>query len=188
MSLNKSLNQCFFLFAIYCFSSVPAYADNHGGTFGLHFYNGKETGNSDPMQRYTLTWSFDKKWLESDNGYLTGRWELSHTRWELYLQEDNTGWALNPVFRYVIPANRFTDVKNVYYFFDAGIGVIKLDHRGFEQRDLGSKWLFEDKLAAGIGFGKHYELALSWVHYSNANLAGVNDGASMFAVNYALTF
>ncbi|WDE11869.1 acyloxyacyl hydrolase [Thalassomonas haliotis] len=182
MTANKFLSRYFLIFATYCFSCIYAYADNHGGTFGLHFSNGKETGNSDIMQRYTLTWSFNKKWLESNRGYLTGRWEFSHTRWQLYLQEDNTGWALNPVFRYVLPA------KNVYYFFDAGIGVIKLAHRGFEQRDLGSEWLFEDKLSAGVGFGERFELALSWVHYSNANLASVNDGASMFAVNYALTF
>ena len=174
--------------ALIGFGSGHSYANNHGGTFGIHFSDGKETGNSDEMQRYSLIWSFEKKWLENNCGYLTGRWELSHTRWQLWLQEDNTGWALNPVFRYVIPAKHFLPTKNLYYFVDAGIGVIKLAHRDFEQRDLGSKWLFEDKLALGLGIGKYYEIALSWVHYSNANLAGTNDGASMFAVNYTLTF
>lgn len=115
-------------------------ASNHGGTLGIHFSDGKETANSDVMQRYSLLWSFDTRWQESDFGYLTERWELSHTRWQLWLQGKNTGWTLNPVFRYVIPARSFTAAKNLYYFFDASIGVVKLDHRGFEKRDLGSKW------------------------------------------------
>ncbi|WP_281559085.1 acyloxyacyl hydrolase [Thalassomonas sp. RHCl1] len=188
MIFNKSLILCLVVCVTYCLHCVSAYADNHGGTFGLRFADGRETGNDDVMQRYSLSWSFDKKWLESDLGYLSGRWELSHTRWQLWLQDKNTGWTVNPVFRYVLPARSFIPAKNFYYFFDAGIGVIKLDHRGFEKRDLGSKWLFEDKLAMGFGIGKHYEIAISWVHYSNANLASNNDGASMLAINYALSF
>ncbi|WDE05421.1 acyloxyacyl hydrolase [Thalassomonas viridans] len=182
MLFNKPLIQLFLIITLYNINYGSAFADNHGGTFGIHFSDGKETKNSDVMQRYSLLWSFDKKWLESRWGYLTGRWELSYIHWELWKQSDNTGWAINPVFRYVLPA------KDYYYFFDLGVGVIKLAHRGFEKRDLGSEWLFEDKVAAGVGFGKHFELALSWVHYSNADLASANDGVSMLGINYTLAF
>jgi len=178
----KSSTNIFFLLIFYFIGCTSANAGEHGGTFGFHFSDGKETGNSDVMQRYSLLWSFDNKWLESRWGYLTGRWEFSYIHWELWLQGQNTGWAVNPVFRYVLPE------KGYYYFFDAGIGVTKLAHSGFEKRDLGSQWLFEDKIAAGVGFGKHFELALSWVHYSNANLASANDGVSMLGVNYTLAF
>ena len=129
--------------------------------------------------RHAVFWTFEDKWLAKKNRYLTWQLELASSYWNNEYFSDIDAVSLTPVFHYV------WSQKNYSIFAGGGIGITKLSGDRLSSRQLGSEWLFEDKLVIGAEIFDHHRLAMSFNHYSNANLAPENDGLSIWYINYS---
>ncbi|HEX6734477.1 MAG TPA: acyloxyacyl hydrolase [Azonexus sp.] len=73
-------------------------------------------------------------------------------------------------------------------FFEAGLGAVYVSNtRWRDDHDLGSHWLFTERLGIGYDFG-HYDLGLYLGHMSNGGLNKDNDGAESVGIRFAYTF
>lgn len=73
-------------------------------------------------------------------------------------------------------------------FFEAGIGVVYVSNTHWRSNhDLGSHWLFGQRLGIGYDFG-NYDLSLNVGHMSNGDLNKANDGAESVGVRFAHSF
>ncbi|MBN2689573.1 MAG: acyloxyacyl hydrolase [Gammaproteobacteria bacterium] len=90
--------------------------------------------------------------------------------------------ALAPVLRWTI-----TKAYKYRPYLEASVGGAWLSRQHFGHRDLGSPFNFQDMLGGGVNFGdRHqYDLAIHYLHYSNAGLAPPNNGID---VKMLLTF
>ncbi len=129
--------------------------------------------------RHALLWTFDHKWIAKENKYLTWQLELASSHWNNEYFADIDAVSLTPVFHYM------WSEKNYSIFAGGGVGVTKLSGDRLSSRQLGSKWLFEDKLVIGTEILEHHRLAISFNHYSNANLATKNAGLGIWYLNYS---
>lgn len=105
--------------------------------------------------------------------------ELAYLSWRDFLLDDKHGMAITPMFRY-----RW-DWLGAKLFVELGVGASYVNGDVWGDRQLGSRWMFEDKLAVGLIIKSHHEIALSAVHYSNADFADINDGADVFGLSYS---
>ncbi|WP_447173329.1 acyloxyacyl hydrolase [Shewanella sp. 0m-8] len=121
-----------------------------------------------------------------DNYGIGLRLELSVQRWEdnspKSKHESNHVFSLNPIFQYQ------WHFKPMSLYLELGIGVAYVNNTLYLDRDLGSNWLFEDKLGLGLIVNKHHRIGLSYSHYSNAELASANDGADLIGISYGYTW
>ena len=129
--------------------------------------------------RHALFWAFDDNLLEEDNYQLRWQIELASSHWNNEYFPDIHAISLTPVFHYV------WDYESFSIFAGGGIGATKLSADRLSSRNLGSKWLFEDKFVLGAEIFENHRLAISFNHYSNANLASENDGLSIWYLNYS---
>lgn len=129
--------------------------------------------------RHGLFWTFDHKWFDEKENYLTWQLELASSHWNNRYFSDIHAISLTPIFHYVWEHDNYT------IFAGGGVGATKLSADRLSSRQLGSKWLFEDKFVVGTQFLDHHRLSISFNHYSNANLASENDGLSIWYINYA---
>lgn len=118
-----------------------------------------------------------QKWL-NDYG-IRIHLEFAYLYWQDDLLDDKHGMSINPVFRY-----RWHGL-GVNWFVEGGVGATYVNDDIWVDRKLGSRWMFEDKIALGITINEHHEVAISAVHYSNADLADFNDGADVFGISYS---
>jgi hypothetical protein len=81
-----------------------------------------------------------------------------------------------PVVRY-----RFKPRGPITPYLDVSVGVAYLNHRYFDDRELGLHFAFQDRFGIGILFGKcdQFSLGIHSVHYSNANLGEDNSGVTV---------
>lgn len=111
---------------------------------------------------------------------LTGYWELGVTQihnpieYSFPTNNDLEATSLSAVLR--IPFNCFFS-----WYFDIGVGLAYLTNEEISTRDLGTRWLFEDRLGVGILLGPRlqYELGYRLVHFSNAYLAQTNQSINL---------
>lgn len=97
--------------------------------------------------------------------------------------------SFSPVFRFSSAHPLF---GNTVPFVDAGIGGAWFSEKDLEKKkkspiNLGSHWLFEVRIGAGFAFGSHqqYAVSYSWLHYSNAGLARLNESIDFHSVTFA---
>lgn len=109
-------------------------------------------------------------------------WEFAYNRWNDPWR-DNTieGLVINPMFRYSIPFSHFD------LFAGIGVGATYSNSQDYMDRELGSRWLFEDRLEIGVSANNHH-ISYSLNHYSNANLASINHGMNINYINYRYTW
>lgn len=150
--------------------------------YGVSMAFGRQAFDDPAMARLSITKSFDVKWFDSGDSYLTGNYEFSRLYWEQTMHNDIHGYSINPVFRYV------WEFDTLNAFVEAGIGATWITDKYFEDRELGSKWTFEDKIAFGMTLAKHHEISTVWIHYSNASTRSENDGVNMIALAYSYRF
>ena len=129
--------------------------------------------------RHALFWTFDDKWFEKEETFLTWQLELASSHWNNEYFPDIHAISLTPIFHYV------WSQKNYSIYAGGGVGITKLSADRLSSRKLGSEWLFEDKFVLGAEILEHHRLAISFNHYSNANLASENDGLSIWYLNYS---
>lgn len=162
------------LVALFCTSNAASGFD--GVTFGVG--EGQGTVNT---YRIAIRKNMDVKWLESAIGYLTVNHEFSINLW----QDGNNllkGIAWSPVFHYRFKAARISP------FIELGIGLSYFSGDKFGGRNLSTRFLFEDRIMLGMMIKNMGNVLVGYMHYSNANIDGPNQGMSMLAVQYVYPF
>ncbi len=135
----------------------------------------------------TRSWANDG--VTPNKRRLTGYWELGLTKihnpivYSFPTNDNLEASSFSAVLR--VPVRLF-----LTWYFDIGIGIAYVTNKEISTRDLGSKWLFEDRLGAGFAFGPRmqYDIGYRFIHYSNAYLAQVNQGINLHLVMFGYWF
>jgi len=130
------------------------------------------------------------KWMQSD----TWRLDVLLDYGAAYLHTNKSECStrlnvinLNPILRF--KARNFTQHK-LFPYLDLSIGLSYASNKNFGCRNLGSHWLFEDRLGLGVVWGQNqqFELGYRFQHYSNAYLSSPNHGINLGMLNFAIKF
>lgn len=148
---------------------------------GVEFSVG-QTSDSTMTYRLGVQFDWDKSWLQSDVGRLTGYWDAAYTFWEGDKTSNNHSLSFSPVFVYEFAGD------NIKPYIEAGIGVSAFANTQLEDNKLGSSFNFEDRIGFGLRFKGGHEVGIRATHYSNAGIKQPNDGAESFALHYKLPF
>jgi len=133
------------------------------------------------VRGYRASWEHAWPTLTSNkNQRFTGYWDLAYTDVtsnETFDEPSNDHAVIisaSPVLR--IPFKLFVPA-----YIDAGIGIAHLSNKLIANRDLGSIWVFEDRLGVGtlLGAKQSLEIGYRFLHYSNAYLAQKNQGLNL---------
>lgn len=130
--------------------------------------------------RFNLQRAWGTRIQTENKRRITGYWELGFTKmhnpvtYSFPTNNDMEATSLSLVLR--IPVRVIAQ-----WYFDIGIGGAYLTKEQIGTRNLGTKWLFEDRLGAGVLLGerKQYEVGYRLVHYSNGYLAQTNQGLNL---------
>lgn len=139
------------------------------------------SGESTNVYRLGAQWNWDRSWMQSDVGRLTGYWDAGYTYWDGDDTASNHSLSFTPVFVYEFAG------ETVRPYLEAGIGVAFFESTELEGHDLGSSFQFEDRLGAGLRFSGQ-EVGIRAVHYSNAGIKEPNDGVETYTLHYRLSF
>lgn len=167
-----------FVYIMLCVSMFM-FAQNVQAASAVSFGYGRGTKQVEAY-RVNAARSWSNRKVTPNKRRISGYWELGLTQ------------IHNPV-QYSFPTNNnleatsFSGVLRIPFRFflewyvDAGIGVAYLTNEEISTRDLGTRWLFEDRLGLGILLGprKQYEIGYRLVHFSNAYLADVNQSINL---------
>jgi len=130
--------------------------------------------------RIALGFDWDKAWLQSSTGKLTGYWDLGYTYWQA---GDEAGGrhsvSFAPVFVYEFGQG------NLKPFIEAGVGVSLFTGTTAGDQKFGSAFNFEDRLGAGLKIGETQKVGLRVIHYSNASIKEPNDGIESYSLFYS---
>ncbi|HSC84792.1 MAG TPA: acyloxyacyl hydrolase [Pseudomonas sp.] len=140
-----------------------------------------QSGESTTVLRLGAQWDWDKSWMQSDVGRLTGYWDAGYTYWVGDDTASNNSISFSPVFVYEFAGS------TVKPYIEGGIGVALFSSTELEGNDLGSSFQFEDRLGAGLRFSGQ-EVGIRAVHYSNAGIEQPNDGVEAYTLHYRLSF
>lgn len=140
-----------------------------------------QSGDSNMVYRLGAQWNWDKSWMQTDVGRLTGYWDAGYTYWDGDETSSNHSLSFTPVFVYEFAG------ETVKPYIEAGIGVAFFESTELEDNDLGSSFQFEDRLGVGLRFSGQ-EVGIRAVHYSNAGLEQPNDGVEAFTLHYRQSF
>ena len=146
---------------------------------GLEFAVG-HTSESTMTYRLGLKSDWDKSWLQSDVGRLTGYWDGAYTYWEGDKSSASNSLSFSPVLVYEFAGG------SVKPYLEAGIGVALFSHTEVEGNRLGSAVQFEDRLGFGLRFAGGHEVGIRATHYSNAGISSRNDGVESYALHYTM--
>jgi lipid A 3-O-deacylase len=140
-----------------------------------------QSDESTMVYRLGTQFDFNRRWMESTTGHLSGYWDAGYTYWQGDETASNHSLSLAPVFVYEFAGD------NVRPYVEAGIGLAFFSSTELEGSDLGSSFQFEDRLGFGLRFAGQ-EVGLRALHYSNAGLKQPNDGAEAYTLHYRLSF
>jgi lipid A 3-O-deacylase len=146
---------------------------------GIEFSVG-ETGESTQSYRLGMKFDWDKSWLQSDVGRLTGYWDGAYTYWDGDKRSSNNSLSFSPVFVYEFAG------ASVKPYIEAGIGVAFFSNTQVEDRNLGSSFNFEDRIGFGLRFAGGHEVGIRATHYSNAGIKDPNEGIESYALHYTM--
>ncbi|WP_296267736.1 acyloxyacyl hydrolase [Pseudomonas sp. UBA6562] len=159
--------------AVLSLFAVSAQATELSGAIGA-------TSQGGLTARVGVGFAWDKSWLESDVGRLTGYWDAGYTYWEAGKAAGGThSLSFAPVFVYEFGNG---DIKP---FIEAGIGVAVFSGTSAGDQEFGSAFNFEDRIGAGLKFGDNQRVGIRATHYSNASIKQPNDGIESYALFYS---
>ena len=167
---------------LFCLAALAAAALGHSYTAqaaGLEFAVG-HTSESTMTYRLGLKSDWDKSWLQSDVGRLTGYWDGAYTYWEGDKSSASNSLSFSPVLVYEFAG------ESVKPYLEAGIGVALFSHTEVEGNRLGTAFQFEDRLGFGLRFAGGHEVGIRASHYSNAGISSTNDGIESYALHYTM--
>lgn len=158
-------------------ASAPARADGDlSGALGV-----TKQGEITARLGLVREWE-DKRWWESDRGYLTGYWDTAWTYWEGSYAAGAHSLSFSPVFVYQFHGQRLRP------FVEFGIGVSLFSKTRVGERKLGSAFNFEDRIGIGLILDDGSRIGLRAIHYSNADIKQPNMGIESFAFFYTKSF
>ena len=146
---------------------------------GVEFGVG-QTSDSTMTYRLGMQWDWDKSWLQSDVGRLTGYWSGAYTFWDGDETSSNHSLSFSPVLVYEFAGDSFKP------YIEAGIGVAAFANTELETNKLGSSFQFEDRLGFGVRFKGGHEVGVRATHYSNAGISSPNDAVESYALHYTM--
>lgn len=130
-----------------------------------------------------LVLDWNRRWFESNTGYLGGYWHAGYTWWEAGRFNANAHTAsFSPVLVYRFHSEHWRP------FIEAGVGAAWFSRSRVGNRNLGSTLHFEDRLGAGVYLGSRDMLMLRVVHYSNAGLSPPNQGINAWSLVWGRSF
>lgn len=131
-------------------------------------------------EAYRLAYVQDSSysWSVSKQNSFSLDWEYALHQWnDPWLNKIKYGASFTPMFRYHIPYFKR------HIFLGLGIGATYITDDKWMDRNLGSRFMFEDRFEVGLQYQQHH-LSFSVNHYSNADLATYNDGVNVNYLNY----
>lgn len=141
------------------------------------------TGEGEMTQRVAYATAWDKRWLDSSVGFLSGYWDAGYTRWAKGdYGKVSHAISLAPVFVY-----EFYTKGGYQPFIELGIGAAFFSTTKVGSQKLGSSFNFEDRIGVGIKKGRH-RFGLRAIHYSNLGLKKPNQGIESYALYYSYHF
>lgn len=146
---------------------------------GVEFAVG-QTGESTMTYRLGMQFDWDKSWLQSDVGRLTGYWSGAYTFWEGDRTSSNHSLSFSPVLVYEFAG------ETVKPYVEIGVGIALFANTEVENNTLGSAFQFEDRFGLGLRFAGGHEIGIRATHYSNAGLTTPNDGVESYALHYTM--
>jgi len=130
--------------------------------------------------RAGLGFDWDKSWMQSSTGKLTGYWDLGYTYWESGEEAGGRhSLSFAPVFVYEFGQG------NIKPFIEAGIGVALFSGTSAGDQQFGSSFNFEDRIGAGLKIGDTQRVGVRAIHYSNAGIKQPNDGIESYSLFYS---
>ncbi|MFJ4141213.1 acyloxyacyl hydrolase [Pseudomonas sp. NPDC089734] len=163
------------------FSAVLAGQSSLAQADGVEFSVG-HTSESTMTYRLGVQFDWDKSWLKSDVGRLTGYWDGAYTYWDGDKSSSNNSLSFSPVLVYEFAG------QSVKPYIEAGIGVSVFSNTQVENNKLGSAFNFEDRIGFGLRFAGGHEIGIRATHYSNAGIKEPNDGIESYALHYKMPF
>lgn len=141
------------------------------------------TSEGEATANISLSFDWDKRWFESETGYLGGYWNVAYTWWEAgRFGSDEQSVSVSPVFVYHFNAEGWQP------FVEAGIGAAYFSDERVGDRRMGSRAQFADRLAVGVQLSERDALRLRVIHHSNGGLEDPNQGINSWAVVYSRKF
>jgi lipid A 3-O-deacylase len=146
---------------------------------GVEFAVG-QTSESTMTYRLGMQFDWDKSWLQSDIGRLTGYWSGGYTYWEGDKTSSNHSLSFAPVLVYEFAG------QTVKPYLELGVGVAVFANTEVENNQLGNAFQFEDRFGFGLRFAGGHEVGIRATHYSNAGISSQNDGVESYALHYTM--
>lgn len=133
---------------------------------------------SENLEAVRLAWQrpWSRRWQVGEQGSLSGYHVLSVNHW-WNAQESISALGYSPVFKY----SRYESP----WYLRFGIGAAWLSDTRIAGRSLSTRFQFEDQLGIGWQSGGH-DLALVYMHYSNAGIEKPNHGIDLVLFSYHL--
>ena len=132
---------------LFCLAAIAAAMLGHSVSAqatGLEFGLGS-TSDSTLTYRLGLTSDWDKSWMQSNVGRLTGYWSGAYTYWEGDDRAGASSLSFSPVFVYEFAG------ESVKPYIEAGIGVALFSRTRLEDNNIGQSFQFEDRLGSACG-------------------------------------
>ena len=167
---------------LFCLAAIAAALLGHSYSAqaaGVEFAVG-ETSESTMVYRLGMQFDWDKSWLQSDIGRVTGYWSGAYTFWDGDETSSNHSLSFSPVFVYEFSG------ENIKPYLEAGIGVAAFVHTEVEDNQLGSSFQFEDRFGFGLRFTGGHEVGFRAIHYSNGGISHPNDGVENYSLHYTM--
>lgn len=167
---------------LFCLAAIAAALMGHSFTAqaaGVEFAVG-QTSESTMTYRLGMQFDWDKSWLQSDIGRLTGYWSGGYTYWEGDKTSSNHSLSFAPVLVYEFAG------QTVKPYLELGVGVAVFANTEVENNQLGNAFQFEDRFGFGLRFAGGHEVGIRATHYSNAGMSSQNDGVESYALHYTM--
>ncbi|MHC8388382.1 acyloxyacyl hydrolase [Pseudomonas sp. MDT2-39-1] len=167
---------------LFCLAAIAAALMGQSFTVqaaGVEFAVG-QTSESTMTYRLGMQFDWDKSWLQSDVGRLTGYWSGAYTYWDGKETTSNHSLSFSPVLVYEFAG------QTVKPYVELGVGVAVFANTEVENNQLGSSFQFEDRFGFGLRLAGGHEVGIRATHYSNAGLSSPNNGVESYALHYTM--
>ncbi len=155
---------------------------------GVAIASGNGT-NKSKAYRISLQQSWGHACATANKRMVHGYWEASFSRInakKIYTYPTNHHVQVGSLSAAV----RLLENNRLPVYLDLSLGAAFFSNQNIAARNLGSRWLFEDRLGVGLLFGKRKQIDIGYrfVHYSNAYLAQVNNGLNLHLMTLGYWF
>lgn len=160
-----------------CFAVAPVGADTIDRPLRMALDVGKSNDGTDFLRAGWLR-PFERTFYNDGAVYVSGYHEVSVNHWSGY-GDSTLGVAYSPVF-----TARFCNRCSYMPYVEAGVGVALISSTKINGRDMSSLFQFEDRIGFGVR-SSVLDVHFRYMHYSNADMVGPNDGIDIFVLGFS---